>query len=123
MADGTARAHRADAARRPGGGRLVGGPDVRPRRRRGHPRLRRPAGQPLPVVRRRARPRSWRCMPVLQGSRHRRKPRLGPRLLAARAMVTAMTLPPSAQSATGSALGVLVLVIIAAWALMFAVLF
>jgi hypothetical protein len=34
-----------------------------------------------------------------------------------------MALPPSAQSATGSALEVLVLVIIAAWALMFAVLF
>jgi hypothetical protein len=38
-------------------------------------------------------------------------------------MVTGMVLPPSAESATGSALGVLVLVVIAAWALMFAVLF
>jgi hypothetical protein len=38
-------------------------------------------------------------------------------------MVTGMVLAPSAESATGSALGILVLVIIAGWALMFAVLF
>jgi hypothetical protein len=38
-------------------------------------------------------------------------------------MVTAMELPPSAGSAVGSALGVLVLVVIAGWALMFAVMF
>jgi hypothetical protein len=43
----------------------------------------RSAGEPLPVVRRAPRPRSRRGMPVLQGSRHRRKLRLGPGVLAA----------------------------------------
>jgi hypothetical protein len=38
-------------------------------------------------------------------------------------MVSGMKLPPSADAAAGSALGVVVLVVIAAWALMFAVMF
>jgi hypothetical protein len=38
-------------------------------------------------------------------------------------MVTGMALPPSADSAAGSALGIAVLVVIAAWGLLFAVMF